>query len=207
MEKGCQDIQLFEAPIFGFASAADPLFDEFQKLQVIGPHFLKPSQWLDDACSVISFFLPFTPEVRQSNGAGQAMPGEGWLYGRVEGQQFVNALSRALADLIREQGGKAEVPAVSERFHTVSEPDGSGLSFTSNWSERHVAYACGLGTFGLSKGIITEKGMAGRLGSIVTNIPFAPTPRAYTQVYGYCTGCGLCQTNMPCERRRPVKGK
>lgn len=45
------------------------------------------------------------------------MPGEGWLYGHVEGQQFVNALSRALADLIREQGGKAEVP---RRVGTVS---------------------------------------------------------------------------------------
>lgn len=35
----------------------------------------------------------------------------------------------------------------------------SEKTFGSNWSERHAAYVCGLGTFGLSKGLITDKGM------------------------------------------------
>lgn len=245
LEKGQQEIRLFETPIFGYASAGDALFDEYRKPEVIGPHFLKPEEWLEGARSVVSFFLPFTEAVRQSNGLNQSMPGEGWLYGRVEGQQFVNALCNLLVRAIREQGGKAESPCVSERFHTVSEPDGSGLSFTSNWSERHVAFACGLGTFGLSKGIITERGMAGRLGSVVTDLDFTPTARDYTQVYERCIhcgqcisrcpgnaisfehgkdhsrcleyqksilhhllprfGCGLCQTNVPCESCNPSR--
>ena len=32
--------------------------------------------------------------------------------------------------------------------------------YISTWSERHAMYAAGLGTFGLSKGLITKKGMA-----------------------------------------------
>ncbi len=39
-----------------------------------------------------------------------------------------------------------------------------------------MAYISGLGTFSLSKGIITEKGMAGRLISLVTNAALPPTP-------------------------------
>ena len=40
--------------------------------------------------------------------------------------------------------------------------------YASNWSERHVAYVCGLGTFGC-QGLITSKGLAGRFGSIITD--------------------------------------
>lgn len=39
LEKGCQDIQMFEAPIFDFASAADPLFDAFQNRRSSGCTF------------------------------------------------------------------------------------------------------------------------------------------------------------------------
>ena len=70
-------------------------------------------------------------------------------------------------------------------------------SFSSNWSERHVAYAAGLGTFGLSRGLITEKGMAGRFGSVVTNAVFPRTERKYSDPFAYCTMCGACQRRCP----------
>jgi len=35
----------------------------------------------------------------------------------------------------------------------------------SSWSERHAAYAAGLGTFSLNDALITPKGIAHRLGS------------------------------------------
>ena len=42
----------------------------------------------------------------------------------------------------------------------------------STWSERHVAYVSGLGTFGLSGGLITAKGQAVRLGSVDSPGPY-----------------------------------
>lgn len=243
LEKAQQTISLFDMPLVGYASAEDELFDVFLRPEVIGPHFLRPREWLESAQTVISFFLPFSEAVRKSNRAQQSMPSEGWLYGRIEGQQFVNALCEELAEKLREVGYQAVVPSSSERFWTVSGMDEAGRSFTSNWSERHVAYACGLGTFGLSKGLITERGMAGRFGSLITDWHADPTPRAYSQVYEYCIrcgkcvercpghaisletgkshdqcrsyqkgirpqllprfGCGLCQTDVPCESCRP----
>ena len=197
LEKSGREIRLFDEPVFGCARADDPLFDSFRQPQVIGPHFLPPREWLAEGKTVISFFLPFSEAVRSSNRGQPSMPGEGWLYGRIEGQQLVKALCEAIAQWLREAGFAAVIPSSSERFWTVSEPDESGLSFTSNWSERHVAYACGLGTFGLSKGLITERGMAGRFGSLVTACPLPSTPRAYTQVYENCIRCGKCADRCP----------
>ena len=71
------------------------------------------------------------------------------------------------------------------------------MEFSSNWSERHVAYIAGLGTFGLSRGLITEKGMAGRFGSLVTTAELPVTERPYTDLYEYCSRCGACIRRCP----------
>jgi epoxyqueuosine reductase len=43
-------------------------------------------------------------------------------------------------------------------------------SYASSWSERHAAYAAGLGTFGLCDGLITARGKAVRFGSIISKL-------------------------------------
>ena len=70
--------------------------------------------------------------------------------------------------------------------------------FNSNWSERHVGFACGLGTFGLGANIITKVGTAGRLVSFVTDWePEYYDMRDYTGIYDYCTRCGACIKRCP----------
>jgi epoxyqueuosine reductase QueG len=70
------------------------------------------------------------------------------------------------------------------------------IRHTSNWSERHVAYACGLGAFGLSDGFITPKGKAIRLGSVVTNLPLRPSRKRFPHPYFNC----LYYFNQTCRR-------
>ncbi len=79
--------------------------------------------------------------------------------------------------------------------------------FTSNWSERHVAFICGLGIFGLSKGLITEKGIAGRFGSIVTNLYLNPVSRKYKHILEFCQNCGKCKNRCPVHAISLEKGK
>ncbi|MDZ7760760.1 MAG: 4Fe-4S ferredoxin [Desulfovermiculus sp.] len=76
------------------------------------------------------------------------------------------------------------------------------FSYASSWSERHVAHACGLGTFGLCDGLITAKGKAMRAGSVVAHIPIEPTPRLYSHHRAYCLffaqgACGKCIERCP----------
>ena len=197
----CAGVQIYEEPLVGIAAADDPLFTgEFKEPQVIGEHFRTPEEWVPGAASVISLFFPFTEAVRVSNRTRNDMPYDPtitnqrcsalWLHARIEGQKLVAMLCLHLCELLQEAGFWAVAPSLSPEFRMAS-------PFNSNWSERHVAFAAGLGTFGLSKGIITAKGMAGRLGSVVTDAPMAPTPRPYTSPFEYCAMCGACARRCP----------
>jgi epoxyqueuosine reductase QueG len=72
----------------------------------------------------------------------------------------------------------------------------------SNWSERHIAYAAGLGTFSLSDGFITERGIAHRCGSVVTSLELPSSPRTAKGPYTNCLfyvneKCGVCIERCP----------
>ena len=55
---GCEGMLIYEEPLIGFASADDPLFEEYKKPHVIGENYLTPREWLEDTETIISFFLP-----------------------------------------------------------------------------------------------------------------------------------------------------
>lgn len=195
---------LFDAPFFGAAAADDPLFTRLKEPDVVGPHHRLPADWVSSAKSVVSFFLPFSAQVRESNRGGDE-PSMAWLYARIEGQAFINALCRRVEEFVRSQGHTALFPCIHPAFSTVQSV--AEDTFTSNWSERHAAYVCGLGTFGLSKGLITEKGIAGRFASFITDCPIPATPRKYSDVYDYCSRCGACVRNCPAQAISLETGK
>lgn len=234
-------IKFFEEPLVKFGSAKDELFEKFKEPGVIGPWFCKPEEWLPNGKTIISLFFPFTEEVRESNRTCTDIPSNEWLHGRIEGQAYLTGFMNELKQWFEENGVPACVPSNENKFQQIIE----GEVYGSNWSERHVAYVCGMGTFGLSKGIITEKGMAGRLMSIILECDIEADVREYTDIYEYCTmcgacikrcpakaitfeegknhkmcdvwnrkikemkaprfGCGICQTKVPCECKKPIK--
>lgn len=204
-------LKIFDAPIFAFGSADDERFTELIKEDANMKSFIPPKEWLPEAKTVISFFAPFTDALRESNKENTKIPSEGWLHGRIEGQNFLFKLSTYLKPLLEDAGYKSIVPYLDERFWSKGNPNGSTAhpeaEFTSNWSERHVAHICGLGTFGLSKGLITRKGIAGRFGSIVTSLYLEPDKRDYTGIYDYCIMCGECANRCPVHAISVEKGK
>ncbi len=195
--------RLFEEPIYAVSSAQDPLFLNL-KNKVIGEHFRLPTEWLPTAKSVISFFLPFTDAIIKSN-KEVGDPSHLWLHGRIEGQEFVKAMAFSIVDFFEKQGYKSLYPVSTKDFFAVR--DDARLGFSSNWSERHVAFICGLGTFGLSKGIITKKGMAGRLCSVVTEAKLPLSTRYYTEIYENCSMCGACIPRCPVDAICLEEGK
>lgn len=204
-------MRIYEAPLYGFAAAADPWFSELKKPGVIGPHFRAPAEWLPGARTVVSFFLPFTKEVVDSNIPGHN-PSAEWLHGRIEGQEMVAEFCVALAEALRKDGHAALIPDRTPDFFSSraerAAADGSIIpAYTSCWSERHVAMVAGLGTFGLSAGLITARGMAGRLGSVITDADFPPDPRAYAKYNEYCIRCGACVKRCPAGAISLDKGK
>lgn len=195
------DVTMYEPPLIGFASAEDELFEQFKAPEAIGPLFWEPKQWLPDAKTVVAFFFPFTDQVRESNRQDPDLPSMQWLYARIEGQQFINRYMEQVAQWLKGQGIGAVVPSSDSRFAvqrvTVDDENGQDFHIESRWSERHAAYVCGVGTFGLSRGLITEKGIAGRFASVIINAAIEPDKRAYSGIYDYCIKCGACGARCP----------
>ncbi|WP_435790325.1 4Fe-4S binding protein [Clostridium sp.] len=197
-------LKIFDTPIIGYADAEDKLFQDFRTDEKItNGMFIPPKEWLKEAETVVSIFLPFSKEVKNGNRKNMKKPSYEWLHGRYEGQLLINELSEHLKKTLIKDGHECVIPGLDSRFKVLigtrmyENKTLNNNNYGSNWSERHVAYAAGLGTFSLSKGIITKKGIAGRFTSIITNLKHEPTTREYQGVYDYCIMCGACISNCP----------
>lgn len=194
-------------PLVGFSAGDDPLY-QFYKSD-IGDFFWSPLEIFvktfpsvkarADQLTVISWILPQTEATKADNRRQTKYPSERWARARVQGEEVNKKLRRHVVSALQEKGVKAVAPMLSPLWEgKTSERYG----FASTWSERHVAYASGLGTFGLSDGLITPKGKAMRCGSVVAGIKIQPTLRPYGDHHAYCLHfskgtCGTCIRRCP----------
>lgn len=204
----------FDAPLVGFGSADDALFESYKSPDIIGPWHMSPAEWQPGAKSIISLFFPMSEAVIESNRAAKEKASTLWACARIEGQDYIHAYTEALCAWFREQGYDACAPCIDPRFQKVSEgigidgyPQINERTFGSRWSERHAAFVCGLGTFALSKGMITQRGIAGRFTSVIVTAPLEADKRPYTGIYEYCTHCGACVRRCPVSAISLESGK
>jgi ferredoxin len=194
-------------PLVGFSSGADPLY-EFYKRD-IGPFYASPLELIGHAhpgrgfkaegLTVVSWILPQTEATKRDHRAQTHLPSERWARSRIMGEGVNVKLRRHLVDRLGEEGVEAVAPMLSPLWRRETS---AKYGYASTWSERHAAYAAGLGTFGLSDGLITAAGKAMRAGSIIANIRVEPSPRPYADHHAYCLfysegTCGKCMERCP----------
>lgn len=199
-------LTIFDSPLLGFASADNEYLNELRFKPDANIKLDPPRFWLPEAKTVVSIFFPFTEAITQSN-IGGADPSVQWLHGRIEGQALINDLLGKLKKYFEKEGFEAVVPILDDRFWAKQGDETEEGEFGSNWSERHVAYAAGLGTFSLSKNLITRKGAAGRFGSLVTTAALEPNDPSYDDLEQYCMKCCMCGYNCPMEAISLEHGK
>jgi len=203
------DLPAFGEPLVGYASGDDPLFAFFK--EDIGSDFywtpleafkaaypdIRP---LSNKLSVIAWVLPQTEHTRDANKQATNLPSKEWSCARHYGEQVNENLRRYVVDLFVKQGIEACAPILLSKW---SRALSDRYGFASCWSERHAAHACGLGTFGLSDGLITPLGKAIRIGSVIIHKQIPPTPRAYSKYNQWClfNAKGKCQA---CIKRCPA---
>ncbi len=194
-------------PLVGFSSGTDPLY-RFYKGD-IGPFYLTPIEWFEktfpgveaapEELTVISWILPQTEATKADNRLQRAYPSERWARSRIFGEEANVRLRGNVAEALTEAGYSAVAPMNSPLWaRGTSERYG----YASNWSERHAAYAAGLGTFGLCDGLITPLGKAMRAGSVIAMIQIPPSARPYKDHHAYCLlymrgTCGACIRRCP----------
>lgn len=252
--------KFYDEPDVFFASADDPIFEKFK--DVVSPEHLTPKEIIEleygegsySGGTVIVIIQAIQEDVRKSNRSRTEMASAEWALSRAYGDEiFLKTRIKEIAGQLKEEGYKAVVPWLSDWFRVMR----NKRDLTSNWSERHAAYAAGAGTFGLNDGFISDKGMSIRIMTIVTDLVIEPDVRqegshtrsclflskglcgacikrcpadaiskdghdkmkCYMFVYGEASkkfaveagglekagsGCGLCQTKVPCEFRNPM---
>ncbi|MDO4492263.1 MAG: 4Fe-4S binding protein [Clostridia bacterium] len=197
-------LRIFDEPFFGVAAADDPIFTEYKKPGIIGPWHSMPSDWVPGAKSVVSVVFPFTEEVKASNRKEIFQGSMEWMHARFEGQTYQNIFMTELERRLRAEDVTCHIPMLDGGFRSFNK--GKDLeqydwtdehTYSSNWSERHAAYAAGLGSFALTRAFITKKGVAVRFSSVITDAGFTPTERTCTGVYDYCIRCGACAHRCP----------
>ena len=244
-------------PKIGFSNGADPLYHFYR--QDIGNFYLLPVEFLKhkhpdkkfepNKLTVISWILPQTEKTKKDHRKETHFPSERWARSRVFGEEFNTKLRGYLEIELENMGIEAVAPMNSPIWKSERSEK---YAFASNWSERHAAYAAGLGTFGVSDGLITPFGKAMRAGSLIANVFLEPSKSPYEDHHAYCLffqngeclkcvdrcpigaisknghdkltcqkyvsmtrnyvtkhygfegyGCGLCQTDVPCESGIP----
>lgn len=187
------DNGLFRQPLIGFSSVEDERYERIK--EIVGLHHLHPREVLPTCRTVISFFIPFTKKVIESNILeGRTKVSHLWAKTYYECNKLINSLAGDLVDYLKDLNiNGATIPA-THGFDKVN--------FVAPWSHKSAAVIAGLGELGVHSLLITDKGCAGRLGTVFIDIEIEPEdnkvpdePRCLYYRNGSCTECvDMCPT-------------
>lgn len=202
------DEPAFDPPLVGVSRADDPLWDRV--VAHIAPLHWRPEQAFAlafpeaplpaERLRIVSWVLPQTKATRDDHRLATDRPSRRWSLARYYGEQLNDRLRRQVVARLAERGIPAVAPVLLPQF-TTGQSAAAGIA--SSWSERHAAFVAGLGTFGLSDGLITTRGKAMRAGSVVAAGPWPATPRPYGDDHrAYCLHyaghhCSACAKRCP----------
>ncbi len=197
----------WDEPLIGFSSGADHLYESYK--ETVGEEHWTPreafllkfplSEVKPADLTVISWVLPHRASTKADNGKENFYPSRRWVQARFPGEEFNNSLRKHVVRELEKKGVPAVAPLLLPEW---SWGKSSQYVYSSKWSERHAAYASGLGTFGLCDGLITPKGKAHRVGSAVARLVVPATARPYTDHHAYCLfyfngSCSACRKRCP----------
>lgn len=201
--------RIFDTPVIGFARGDDPIFEKFK--QVVGPEHMTPMEmWLAakpdeddqraDRLRLVSIIFPYVRRIRQASKTAREFPAEIYCVGRNFANAFMKEVLQQTVAFFRQKGFEALAAMLSPAFEIIVKQD--PIRIYSKWSERHIAFAAGLGTFSLHEGLITAVGCNIRVASVITDAPLEATARPSDAPYANCLfyagkKCKKCAERCP----------
>lgn len=205
---GKPDEPMFESLLIGIAAGDDEYFD-FLKSHIGEFHWTPAEAFAikygnapePSKLRVISLIFPQTEATNEMQSKQLAFPCDNWYVSRGEWENMMAEFCGKI---------EAELEAVGIRSASIDFLAGLGerhsenVGTASNWSHRHAAFAAGMGTFGLSDGFISERGMSIRITTIIVEADMEVTLRGDRGHYDWCLyyKSGICGA---CIRRCPVR--
>lgn len=205
---GRPDHVMWDAPFFGVSKGEDPLYD-FLKDHIGSFHWspleafrLKyPGESDRTKLRVVSICFPQTIESKTTQSKETVCPSREWIVTRGEWEPLIREFSEKIIASLTQMGIRA---ASIELLPGLMVHKEGPLGLASTWSHRHAAYISGLGTFGLSDGLITEKGKAVRFTTLIVEANLPVQERPYDNHHEWCAyfrdgSCGVCMTRCPIQ--------
>ncbi len=201
---------IFKDSLVGFVSGDDPLLADYKK--IIGPFHHTPDEAMAWAAAeqgvhkpsikqvgVVSFILPLTDQIIDDNSIQNRWSSARWAHGRLYGEVFCQKMVSSMLTELAGRGILAVAPDLMPNFRKKRYPD---VGWASPWSHRHMAFASGLGSFGINDFFISEMGSAHRCGSLVVGVPLEPDRKRHPHHRHNClhhqTGeCLVCAERCP----------
>ncbi len=199
---GHPEEKMYESPLIGIAAGDDPYF-AFLKEHIGTFHWspaeafaLKYGEKVDaGALRVVSLVFPQTERTKKEQKQAEVFPCDRWLVSRGEWENMMKEFCSMVETAFEDQGIRCAAIDLRPEFSRVMSRT---RGIASRWSHRHAAYAAGNGTFGLTDGFISRKGLAIRLTTFIVEYPLEITEREYDDPYEWCTNCGACIRRCPC---------
>ncbi len=174
---------VYRSPLFGYVQASHEGFDRLRDAAGVG-HAM-PSELLPGARTVMVLFLPYSPGVVETNRTSH-VASRLWAQAYVEANELLGHATRTLATCLSDRG----YPSLA--INPTGDFDRKTL--TARWSHRHAGVLTGLGQLGRNRMLITARGCAGRLSSLITTAKVESRPLS-------SAGCQSCYA---CFRACPV---
>ena len=183
------DQGFYREPLVGFSAVDDPLYREIKTR--IGSWHKYPSELLPEARTVITFFIPFSRVVVEANRRHSPGPSREWVLSYHDCNSLLCSVAKQVAGFLQDRGYPSLELSSSDGYDPVR--------LVAGWSHRSGAVASGIGTVGLNRLLITYKGCAGRLGTVLTAAELPPTPRLDKErcLYYANGSCRYCVDHCP----------
>lgn len=186
---GCPNTK-YREPIIAFADVEDPEFESIKSMT--HENHMLPKEWMPAGKTIVSYFIPFTKELMEINRKHENVAKE-WAIAYIETNNLIKEINNTIVEKLKEFNIDAvwQLPAV----HYDSE------KLMSYWSQRHIAYIAGIGTFGMNNMLITNKGCTGRYGSFIIDYRIEPSKKNRDEkcLYKLNGSCGICMDMCPVQ--------
>lgn len=184
----CSMGSIWREPIVGFADAKGEYISRLR--EIVHPKHQLPEEVMEDAKTILCYFVPFAEWIAESNEESN-LASPKWAESYELTNAMMGRLNEHMTEFIRNMGYEAKTAPEAAVFYRDE--------VMSHWSFRHLAYAAGLGTFGLNNMLITDKGCSGRYNTLVTNLDVETDEpkKEDTCLYKKDGSCGICMVKCP----------
>ena len=167
---------LYDDLLIGFQKADHPVFAQIAQIipEHLIPYDFLPESMLEKnskrvGLSVVSFSFCLNKKTVDENASAEFYPSHSWYVSTNRFNEFTSVFKRFIGNFFDQNKIRYVFPnSIKEKYRIIRK---NGIKY-STWSERHIAYACGLGSFGLHGSLITDKGCAHRLMSVIIDNSF-----------------------------------